>query len=68
MISTGWERLRSGSVTTAKRDLDDALAIRPPRLTVIRRDLDRQHGAASDHRFLQTLATGLRQQLDLRLS
>src|SRR6202045_4878119 len=41
--------------STAKRDLDDALAIRPPRPTVIRRDLDRHHCAAFDHGFRQQL-------------
>ena len=46
--------------STAKCDLDDALAFRPPRPTVtsstaIRRDLDRHHCAAFDHCFRQQL-------------
>jgi hypothetical protein len=40
---------------TPKRDLNDALAIGPPRPTVIRRDLDRHHCAAFDHCFRQQL-------------
>src|SRR5205814_5515446 len=40
---------------TPKRDLDNALAIRPPRPTVIRRDLDRHHGTAVDPCFRQQL-------------
>ena len=52
---------------TDKRDLDDALAIRPPRPTVIRstairstairRDLDWYHGAAFDHCLRQQLSS-----------
>src|SRR5204863_6967073 len=42
---------------TAKRDLDDAFAIRPPRPTALRRNLDRHHGAAFDHRFRPPLST-----------
>ena len=40
---------------TPKRDLDDALANRPPRPTAVRRDRDRHHGAAFDHCFRQQL-------------
>jgi hypothetical protein len=40
---------------SARIPRDDALAIRPPRPTVIRRDLDRHHCAAFDHCFRQQL-------------
>src|SRR5689334_8077315 len=41
--------------TTAKRDLDNPFAIRPPRPVAIRRDLDRHHCAALDRCFRQQL-------------
>ena len=41
---------------TAKRNLDNPLAIRPPRPSSISRDRDRQHGAALDRCFRQQLA------------
>jgi len=47
--------------TTTKRDLDDALTIRLPRSAVIRRDLNRHHRAAVDHRLWQQLPPPLEQ-------
>jgi hypothetical protein len=45
--------------TTAKRNLDNPLAIRPPRPTLIRHDRDRNHCAAGDHCLRQQLRGGI---------